>query len=357
MEPSSLPKIIKESHDSCSDSHNGRVMNRRILISLSKSFMSMASIAFVLGAGCGVEDVKETDNISPSEPDAILELNVQSPSYDEGDLHVTDATKESIWSDAAPRSPENSGAGKFERDDASLSDCDKLHSGLNSHGKAGSTMETFCTVKSAILWAPRPNFTGAAAQMNCGSGRSRNHFLSWESIRNGYYAVLNPSTGATCSGNLGLLYDAVGLTRNYGNINSACAQSNLNQNRVTTIDQTVLSDLNSSINNLRCGYSSPNQSLGAALDMPCGNQAYRNNRIEISGIAASRISAFLAIGTIAPQPFSFYKINQTCTGTGACSSTRLQTSDCSNDVGAGTLPPSNAPVVYWNIYINGWMYL
>lgn len=208
--------------------------------------------------------------------------------------------------------------------------------------------------KAAILQVARPNFTGNAANMNCGQNRSRDHTLSWQSIRNGYYAALNPSNNTTCANNLGLLYDSVGLARNNNDIAAACANNNITNNNVTQADTTVLSNLNSSTANLRCGYSGPNQSVGGALDVPCGDQAYANNRIEITGNTATQIAAFLSIGTTVPQPFSVFKTNQACNGGGGCSNTRLQTSDCSNDVGAQNLPASNAPVVYrsGNAWVN-----
>lgn len=205
--------------------------------------------------------------------------------------------------------------------------------------------------KLSILKVSRPAFSGAAAKMKCGTNMSRNHLLSWESIRDGYYAALNPGSTNSCDQNLALLYDSVGLTlstQDVKDIKAACSSSNLSNNSVTTADQTVLDTLNSSTANLRCGHASSNQSVGGALDVPCSNQTYNSskNRIEISGTAASRLTSFLSIDTTNPQPPYFYKTNQSCGGSGTCSNTRIQTSDCINDVGASQMPSSNAPVYY-----------
>lgn len=210
-----------------------------------------------------------------------------------------------------------------------------------------------CPVKDAILTAKRPGFTGAAAAMKC-PGQTRNHLVSWESIRDGYHAAVNPSTTTTCQNNLQLLYQSVGLAANSTKINNACAATNLSNNVVTQADKNILSELNSSITNLRCGFSSSNSSLGGALDIPCSDQTFNttNNRIEITGSAATQISEFFAIGTVAPQPPYVYLVNHSCSS-GTCSNTRIQTSDCSNDFGP-SLPGSSVPVFYFDHYTGAW---
>ncbi len=210
-----------------------------------------------------------------------------------------------------------------------------------------------CPVKDAILTAKRPGFTGAAASMNCW-GKSRDHMVSWESIRDGYHAAVNPSTTTTCQNNLQLLYQSVGLAANTTKISNACATTNLSNNVVTQADKDILSELNSSITNLRCGFTSPNASLGGALDIPCSDQTYNatNNRIEVTGNAAAQISEFFAIGTVAPQPPYIYQVSHSCSS-GTCSNTRTQTSDCSNDFGPA-LPGSNVPVFYFDHYTGSW---
>lgn len=210
--------------------------------------------------------------------------------------------------------------------------------------------------KTAILGYSRPSFTGTAGSTSCPKKNSQNqsldHLIPWASIRNGYYAAMNPSSSNSCSNNLGLLYDSVGLARDSTAISNACASSNVNNNSVTSTDSAILKALNSSMSNLRCGYSSANQSVSNALDIPCSDQSYNSSssRIEISGTSAQRLSAYMAIGSTVPQPPFLYKTNQSCNGGGTCNNKRAQTSDCSNDVGAQAMPSSTAPAYYYDGY-------
>lgn len=197
--------------------------------------------------------------------------------------------------------------------------------------------------KDAVRRATRPGFVGVPA---CPAGTSRNHLISWESIRDQYVAALNPRPPSTCVGNLALLYQSVGLPPDPTAIGAACAPANVGQDQDTPVDRTVLSRLNSSSMNLRCSDPRANQSIGGALDVPCSDQRYdaASQRIEITGIAAARLTAFLGIGsTVEPTLYSF-QTDQPCGG--ACSNTHLQTSDCRNDVGAHHMPPSRAQVVF-----------
>ncbi|MEO1480890.1 MAG: carbohydrate-binding protein [Myxococcota bacterium] len=225
-----------------------------------------------------------------------------------------------------------------------------------------------CTVKDDILTLPRPSFTTATQNaLTCGQGETRDHTISWESIQKGYYAALNPSSGTTCEENVELLYSAVNLAPNMNLITDVCAASNFsssNPSNVTADDEEVLKALNSSLANLRCGYSSPNSSIGGGLDVTCADQtigvdAYGNDEIQVSGASAAQISAYNSIQSIDPQPLYYYKVNQTCSGGAVsggavCGKDRLQTSDCSNDSGAA-MPASNTPVVYWDNVSGGWI--
>ncbi|MEM7156120.1 MAG: hypothetical protein AAF799_24920 [Myxococcota bacterium] len=208
--------------------------------------------------------------------------------------------------------------------------------------------------KTAILQIGRPSFVGQAAKVSCpnksNQSQSLDHLIPWASIRNGYYASMNPGSNGSCTNNLGLLYASVGLSPDSNSINTACGSSNVNNNSATQIDKSILSTLNSATTNLRCGFSSANQSVSNALDIPCGDQSFNSqqNRIEIGGTSAQRLSFFLAINSTDPQPPFVFKTNQSCQGGGGCNNSRVQTSDCSNDVGASVMPPQTAPAFYLN---------
>lgn len=197
--------------------------------------------------------------------------------------------------------------------------------------------------KDAVRRAARPGFVGVPA---CPPGTSRNHLISWESIRDQYVAALDPRPPSTCAGNLGLLYASVGLPAQPAEIAAACAPANVSRNEDTAADRTVLSRLNSSTANLRCADPRANQSIGGALDVPCSDQRYdaAARRIEITGITAARLTAFLGVGSTVEPTLYFFETDQPCGGT--CSNTHLQTSDCSNDVGAHHMRPSSAQVVF-----------
>ncbi|MEX1365997.1 MAG: hypothetical protein AB1Z98_22915 [Nannocystaceae bacterium] len=236
-----------------------------------------------------------------------------------------------------------------------LGACDAEDGGLDDEEIELQERSAVCANKSSILNAPRPPFTGAAASLSCGANMSRDHMLSWESIRAGYYAALNP-LGSTCAANVTLLYESVRLAPDTSAIANACTSANLSTNSVTPVDAAILSALNSSIDNLRCGHASANSSLGSALDVPCGDQRFNpgymgTGRIEITGDAGEQLSSFFSIQTSTPRPPHFFKVDQPgCTSpitpSAVCDDQRLQTSDCANDTGAGTLPASTKPVFY-----------
>lgn len=152
---------------------------------------------------------------------------------------------------------------------------------------------------------------------------------------------------------MGLLYDFVQLARDSALIGRVCTPGNLSNNTVTADDSTLLRDLNSSLANLRCGYSSSNSSLGRALDMPCEDQTYNSfgNRIEITGPSADAIAAFLSIDSTDPKPFVYYPIQQTtCVNPltmPACANIRLQTSGCQNDSNAVSMMTWTGDTYYW----------
>ncbi len=207
------------------------------------------------------------------------------------------------------------------------------------------------TNKSAIYGFGRPGFTGQAANMTCNSNENRDHTISWELIRDGYVAALNPTSKDSkgCEYNLGLLYDSVLLTRDNKDIQTACADKNRTDSNITSIDKNILTTLNSSIQNLRCGYSSSNQSISSAIDVRCSDQSYDSTVpcIYITGNTATQIASYMGMDglTLAPKNPTMYTTSNKCSVNG-CTSGHVQSSDCIGDVGAAAMSSLNVPVFY-----------
>ncbi|MEL6759877.1 MAG: hypothetical protein AAFP04_05690 [Myxococcota bacterium] len=194
----------------------------------------------------------------------------------------------------------------------------------------------------------RPGFIGSANNMGCQANQHRAHTISWKAIRTSYYAAVNPLQGYRCIDNLRLLYRGVKLNPDaqpyLDAITAACSDANLSHpffNQITNIDIANLNFLNSSIENLRCGWGAANSSIGSYTDVPLVDQwpnAY--DRVSLAGDTKDQILYMEALSASSLDPSAWVYLpagdtgNHTCEQTLAPGSTnyqRLITSDCKND--------------------------